>query len=155
MAVDVCYIMPMLDSMTLTTMQGHSGSTKANNQRWIISTTTQAISINTSCNGSQYLRDLDYENGYMAWPSRCWCRCLYPVPRLTKTWKSRSGRPGIMKAKDQEKTTRRTWPTDKSRSHHSHVTLLSWQCANRCFIYNVNHPSGQSPFNFTFKILSV
>ena len=37
--------MLMLISMTFTLVQGHSGSTKATNQRWIISTTKQAISI--------------------------------------------------------------------------------------------------------------
>ena len=41
----VIFIMLMLVSMTLTMMQGHSGSAKANIQYRIISTTKQATSI--------------------------------------------------------------------------------------------------------------
>ena len=43
MAADVCMAcMLILVSMTLTLMQGHSGSAKAKHQGWIISTTKQA-----------------------------------------------------------------------------------------------------------------
>ena len=46
MAVDLCMAyMFMLVSMTLTLMQGHSGLAKAKTQRWIISTSKQAIRI--------------------------------------------------------------------------------------------------------------
>ena len=37
--------MLMLVSITLTVMQGHGGSTKANNQRYMLSATKQAISV--------------------------------------------------------------------------------------------------------------
>ena len=52
--------MLMLVSMTLTLMQGHSGSAKAKSQRWIISTSKQAISIKLATTVSQLLRDLDF-----------------------------------------------------------------------------------------------
>ena len=49
MTVDLCRVdMLMLVSMTLTLMQGHNGLAEENIQRWIISTTKQAISIQLS-----------------------------------------------------------------------------------------------------------
>ena len=46
MAVDLCVAcMLMLVLMTMTLMQGHSGSAKANIQCWIISKNKQATSI--------------------------------------------------------------------------------------------------------------
>ena len=47
MTVDLSmpYIMLMLVLMTVTLMQGHSGSAKANSQRSMLSTTEQAITI--------------------------------------------------------------------------------------------------------------
>ena len=41
--------MLMLVSMTLALLQGHSGSAKANNQRWMLSATRQAICIKHVC----------------------------------------------------------------------------------------------------------
>ena len=53
----------MLVSMTLTLMQGHSGSTKANIQCWIISTAKQATSITLATTvGHCSFVDLDFEN---------------------------------------------------------------------------------------------
>ena len=52
----------MLILMTLTLMQGHSGSAKAQakHQRGIISTSKQAISIKLAATVGQFLRDLDF-----------------------------------------------------------------------------------------------
>ena len=55
MAVDLCMTyMSMLVSMTLTLTQGHTGSAKAKYQRWIISTTMQAISIKLAFNSRHF-----------------------------------------------------------------------------------------------------
>ena len=70
--------MLMLVSMTLTLMQGHSRSAK--NQRWIISTSKQAMSIKLATTVGLLAEFtwscLDFENVYMAW-SYCsfflWC----------------------------------------------------------------------------------
>ena len=69
MTVDFCMAY-MLMSITLTLMQGHSGSAKAKNRHWIISTTKQAISIKLAPMVGLFffLGDLDFENVYMAWP---------------------------------------------------------------------------------------
>ena len=51
----------------LTLMQSHSGLAKAKIQCWIISTTKQATSIKLATTVVHFLRDLDFENVYMAW----------------------------------------------------------------------------------------
>ena len=58
-------------SMTLTLMQCHSGSAKANDQRFMLSVTKQAISIKLSTTVGHFLRDLDldFANVYMACPT--------------------------------------------------------------------------------------
>ena len=56
--------MIMLLSMTLTLMQGHSGSVEENIQRWIISTTNPVISIELTTTVGQFVHDLDIENVY-------------------------------------------------------------------------------------------
>ena len=60
--------MLMLVLMTLTLMQGHSGSAKARNQRSMLSATKQAISIKLATKVGHFLRDLDldFANVYMA-----------------------------------------------------------------------------------------
>ena len=76
MTVDLymAYNILMLVSMTLTLMQGHSGSAKDKNQCWIISTTKQATSIALAMyNG----RPLFY---FFTWP---WlCKRLYGLTLL-------------------------------------------------------------------------
>ena len=69
--VDLCMaymLMLMLMLMTLTFMQGHSGLAKAKNQRWIILTTKQAISVKLATMVDHFYVTLT-ENVYMAWPS--------------------------------------------------------------------------------------
>ena len=58
--------LPMLVSMPLTLMQGHSGSPKANNQRCILSATKQAIRLKHATTVGHFLHDLDFTNVYMA-----------------------------------------------------------------------------------------
>ena len=62
--------MLMLVSMTLTLLQGHSGSAKAKNQRCILLATEQAITIKLATTVSLiflfFLRDLDFANVSMA-----------------------------------------------------------------------------------------
>ena len=58
-----------LVSMTLTLMQGHSGSPEAKIQCWIISTTKPATRIKLAPTVGHCLRDLDFANVYMAWPT--------------------------------------------------------------------------------------
>ena len=66
MTVDLCMAyMLMLVSMSLTLMQGHSGSTKPKNQCWIILTTKQAVSIKLPT----FFMWKHFENIYMAWPA--------------------------------------------------------------------------------------
>ena len=65
MAIDMHYHLLMLVSMTLTLMQGHSGSARARIQCWTIPTTVRQ----TCYNQATVLRNLDFENVYMAWPS--------------------------------------------------------------------------------------
>ena len=66
MTVDlsIAYML-MLILMTLTLVQGHSGTEKAKKQRWIISTTEQAISIKLAATVDHFVRDLDFANVYM------------------------------------------------------------------------------------------
>ena len=63
----------MLVLMTLTLMQGHSGSAKAKNQRCMLSETKQAISIKLATTVDLFfkyiLHDLDFANVYMASPT--------------------------------------------------------------------------------------
>ena len=63
--------MLMLVSITLTMMQGHSGSAKAKNQRCMLSATKQAIRIKLSTTVGLFffLRDFDLSNVYMACPT--------------------------------------------------------------------------------------
>ena len=68
MTVDWC--MAYLISMTLTLMQGDSGSAKVKNQCWIISTTKQATSIEATAVG-HVLPELYFENVYMACRTCC------------------------------------------------------------------------------------
>ena len=56
----------MVMLMTLALVQGHSVSAKAENQRWIISTTKQAICIKLAKTVCHFLPDRDFENVYMA-----------------------------------------------------------------------------------------
>ena len=74
--VELCmaYIL-MLVPMTL--MQG--GSTKAKIQRWIISKTKQAISIQLATMVGHVLSDLEFASIYMAWPASCFFCCCCPV----------------------------------------------------------------------------
>ena len=75
MTVDVCMAyMLMLVSMTSTVMQGHFGSAtaikKTTPQRWIMTTTNQAISIKFATMIGHFLsNDLDFEKVYRAWPA--------------------------------------------------------------------------------------
>ena len=55
--------------MTLTLMQGHSGSAKTKTQFGIIWTSKQATSITFATTVGQVLRDIDFANFYMACPS--------------------------------------------------------------------------------------
>ena len=59
----------MLLSMILTLMKCVSGSAKAKYQRWMISTTKQAISVKLAATVGHFLSDLDFENVYKAWPT--------------------------------------------------------------------------------------
>ena len=52
----------MLVSMTLTLMQGHSGSAEAKNQRCMLSATKQTISIKLATMVGHFLRELDFAN---------------------------------------------------------------------------------------------
>ena len=63
--------MLMAALMTLTLMQGHSGSGKAKNQLCMLSATEQTISIKLATRVGHFLRDLDFDFGYvyMACPS--------------------------------------------------------------------------------------
>ena len=72
MTVDLCMAynyMLMLVFMTLTLMQGHSGSVKKKNLLSIISTTKQAISIKFAITVGLFVLDLDFENVYRTGPS--------------------------------------------------------------------------------------
>ena len=53
--------MLMLFSMTLTLMQGHSGSTKAKNQHCMLSETKQAVSIKLAATVGHFLSDLSLQ----------------------------------------------------------------------------------------------
>ena len=59
--------MLILIVMTWTLMQGHSGSVKANNERFMLSATKQAVSIKFATMVGHFLHDLDLEfaNIYM------------------------------------------------------------------------------------------
>ena len=59
----------MLVQMTLTLMQGHSGSAKAKTQRCMLSATKQ-LSIKLATTVGHFLLDLDLANVNMACPSR-------------------------------------------------------------------------------------
>ena len=56
-------------------MQDHGGSAKANIQCSIISTTKQATNIKLATTVGYILRDHDFENVYMAWPT-CFVTCF-------------------------------------------------------------------------------
>ena len=58
--------MLMLNLMTLTLMQGHSGSGNVKNQCCLLSATKQAIRIKLATTVSHFLNDLDFANVYMA-----------------------------------------------------------------------------------------
>ena len=69
MTVDLCIacnIMLMLVSMTLTLMQGHGGSAKANILFLIVSLAKQATSVKLATTVGHFLRDLDFASVYMA-----------------------------------------------------------------------------------------
>ena len=59
-----CRLVPM----TSTIMQGHSGSATANNLRWIMSTTKQAMSFKLASTVGHFSCDLDFENIHMTRP---------------------------------------------------------------------------------------
>ena len=71
----------MLLLMTLTLMQGHSGSAKANNQRRMLSATKQAVSIKPGAKVGIFDLDLDidFANVYMACPSCFLSLFLFPA----------------------------------------------------------------------------
>ena len=80
----------MLVSMTLTLMQGHSGSAKAKNQRCMLSATKQAISIELATTVGHFLLDLDldFANVYMDCLT-CTCTCtelLFLASRFPHTF---------------------------------------------------------------------
>ena len=83
----LCNNMLRLFSITLTLMQGHSGSTKAKIQCWIISTTKQATTIKIATTVGHLLCHLDFANVYMAWPTCCVLplavHCISNVIKLT------------------------------------------------------------------------
>ena len=69
-------LMLVLMILTLTLMQGHSGSAKANNHHCMLSATKQAININgynTVYYVWVFLHDLDFANEYMARPACLFC----------------------------------------------------------------------------------
>ena len=83
----------MLVAMTLTLMQGHNGSAKDKNQRWIISTTKQARSITLATTLGHFFFctwPWPWKRFFMAWPSSFvlypesldvhWCRQNIPTP---------------------------------------------------------------------------
>ena len=82
-AIIICLYYVMLVSMTLTLMQGHSGSANAKNQRSMLSASKQAISISAAAVGDYFLRDLDFDfaNVYMPWQS-----CLFSFVELWTAW---------------------------------------------------------------------
>ena len=97
MTVDLCmdiyiYIYTLLlVSTTLT--QGDSWSKKAKNERWLILTTKQAISIKVATTVGHFLCDHDFENLYMAWstfffsPHSLLQSSLHPhTPQLTTSF---------------------------------------------------------------------
>ena len=56
---------------------------RGKHQRWIISTTKRAISIKLAITVGPFLRDLDFENMYMAWLSCC---CRFSVGVVFACW---------------------------------------------------------------------
>ena len=100
MRVNECmaYIMLMLVSMTLTLTQGHSGSAQENNQRLIILTTKQVMSIELAKTVGHFYMTLTLKTYiYIAWPTCfssttrfvvCCFPLSYPFSSVPESWTS-------------------------------------------------------------------